>query len=572
MRNGFKLTLMVAIALIGMRASAMVPTINPIPDPIVGDSDGVSGTNEFVYPDALNLDSYGHDTDGPNASLTWSYEGSDGKYTFNGALGLTGAESPITPPAGKTISTVDTDPAEEDSDPLTVTIRNVDLSPIGGPNVDPGAAGIVADETRVITLWASDGATAAQREIIVYTDNEGEDRLSGNVETPVAEGDFEAGSESWTFQVGLALSGGTATSASNGALCITVPAAGVTDAQWVSPYDLFELTDGSVYIGRFNLNTSQSTIGNVPLFLVHFENASDVEFQAESAYFMDAYFLDNFDGANAPQGHPNGEALHETLFTPPPVDTAQWKNGAFQAGVDDRNDFRLRFRILDVDGAGYGAESDSGQICLLDYAITKVDIGTIERVGAALYDVQTMTSSTHQTSSVESTFTFSDGNLTISPTDGNFDAEVASVLPGDGVGSLETGGAAIADEYPVPWTGDDKYYEVEIGLSAPSTTAENDPVDLIRMGMDAPTQEFIGLSQVSAGMGTVGTPKTGAAQLYRGFYAPNNVTLSSTSNHDRLRPRFDFVCHPALGFNGNAGDDNPGGLTVHGMSVYEVNW
>jgi len=572
MRKGFQLTLMVAIALMGMQVSAMAPTMSSIPDVIVGDLEGATGSDEFVFPDALNLSQYASDSDGPNASLTWSFEDDgDGRYTFNGMIGLAPADDPVAPPADKSINT-DTLGGEDnpDTNDATVTIRNVSLSPIGGPNVATGdTPGILPGETEIVTLYVSDGATISQTEITVYSDNEGEDRLSSSEDTIYSE-TFDAGAANWTFKSDFAI-GGTVTSSSNtGALCVSVSAAGVNDGQWLSPYDLFELTNNSVYIGRFSLTTGQATVGAVPLVSVLMENASE-GIEAAQLFFGENYFLDNFGGANAPQGHPAGRAQHVVLFTPPPVSNAEWQNGAFLPANDDFNDFRVRMRILDVENVGYGAENDSGQVCLNDVSISKVDIGAFTR-GAALYDQQDVSASTyHGTQITGTTFTYASGDVTIAPSDGNWEVEVAQIFPGDGVGDLAAGGAAIADDYPVAWT-EDTLYELVIGVNAPNATGQSNPPDLIRMGLDVPTQEYIGLSQISPALGGIGTPNTGGGQVYRGFYAPNSVSLSTVENHDALRPRFDVITHDAFGWNGNAGNTNAGGIIVEGMAVYPVTY
>ncbi|OPZ07429.1 MAG: hypothetical protein BWZ08_01848 [candidate division BRC1 bacterium ADurb.BinA292] len=577
MRKGFKLTLMVAIAFMGMRASAMVPVIGNIPDPIIGDSDGVTGTNEFVYPDALNLDNYASDPDGPSP-LVWSYEGADDKYLFNGVDGLTGSDDPVNPGAKSINDQVLNGEQNPDNDAATVTIRNQDLSPIGGPNTDPGAAGIVDSETRVITLYASDGATVGTKEITVYTDNEGEDRLSTS-EEQVASGNFNAGAEGWGFTTEYA-TGGTVTSSSNtGALCITVSAAGVNGAYWASPYDLIELTNESVYIGRFTLNTNQTTVGNTPLTIILVENSSQVDGEAVSLYFNDHFFLDNTGGANAPGGsHPVGSANKMILFTPPPVSTAEWQANAFNATNDPVNDARIRFRILDVDGALYGAESDSGQVCLDEFSISKVDINAFTR-GTQVFSEDNLTAANSNATTLVDPGdpTFSNGDVTFLPSAGtrptanNWDTEIGSLSPGDGQGDTLTG-ANLADDYPIPWNADDTLYELTVDLSAPNATSENQPVDVLRMGIDAPTQEYIGLAQITPSQNGIGMPNQGSPQTYRGFFAPNKVTLSNVTNHNRLRPRLDFICNKALGFNGQPGGTNPGGLTVHGWSVYEVTY
>lgn len=556
MRNGFKLTLMVAIALTGMRASAMAPTMNPIPDPIVGDSDGVSGTNEFVYPDALNLNNYATDPDNGPSPLVWSYEGEDATYTFNGVAGLAPADDPVNPGTKSINDRVVGGEVNPDANLATVTIRNTNLSPIGGPNgPDPGPAGIIASETKVITLYASDGATYSQKEIVVYSDNEGIDQLSSG-EEPVAAGDFAGGPEGWQFTGSAGV-----TSSSAGALCITVPALGDNDAQWASPYDLVELTAGSVYIGRFNLSTSQAVVGNVPLTVVLFENTGFDAFDGANLYFQETYFLDNFGGANTPTG------LKEVLFTPMPVSTQEWNDNAFTPTNDPINDARLRFRILDIGSAFYNANGDSGQVCVLDYAVTKVDISALNR-GAAIYEDSSLTDPEFNVTSFQSTISYAGGNITATPTDGNYEGEIVAITPGDGSFDL-IAGTNILDDYPVPFTVDGTWYEVVIGMSAPNASSASNPPDVIRMGMDSPTNEFIGLSWMTPSLNDIATPNVGAEQLYRGFYAPNSVTDSPSPNNQVLRPRFDFLTDPALGFD-IGGAVNAGGTTVHSFAVYEV--
>jgi hypothetical protein len=157
MRKGLTVTLLtVAIAILGSNAMSMAPTISDMPDLIVADDAPVSGGNNFVYPDALNLPNLVEDDTTADDQLVWSYYEPTGKYRVNNADSLTG--DGVSPAAAEIIAgpgaTTAGDPdSDEDGHLDTATIRNVDLSPIGGPDVDPPGAGIIASETAAVTLF-----------------------------------------------------------------------------------------------------------------------------------------------------------------------------------------------------------------------------------------------------------------------------------------------------------------------------------------------------------------------------------------------------------------------------------
>ena len=74
MSKGLKVSLVtVAIALMGMTAMATAPVIGNIPSPIVGGGDTTTPANEFVYPDAINLNAHRSDHGG-DENIGWSYE------------------------------------------------------------------------------------------------------------------------------------------------------------------------------------------------------------------------------------------------------------------------------------------------------------------------------------------------------------------------------------------------------------------------------------------------------------------------------------------------------------------
>lgn len=582
MSKGLKLTLLtVAVALIGMRATAMAPVINDIPSPIVGDEQGSTqsnglGDNDFVYPDAFNPNSLASDSDGPN-SLVFSVLSQDDKYLFNGVGNNTG--DPVDPGASghDIINDADAGEVNPDANNATVTIRNQDLSPLGndGNNAEPGATGILPGETSIVTLVASDGASTTEKDFVVYTDNNGVDRISGQEEgdevlnltwTGSSPGDWRFFNEFAAF--------GTVTSSVNNALCMESTLTGINGAEWFSPYGEpggIDLVANSIYQFRFNFSTNAATVGATPLYALILDNTDpDDGFGALNLYNQENFRLDNLGGANAPLGGSFGVAEHEFWFTPPPIETAEWNSGTdgvFTAGTDALNDMRIRWRIFDVDGGGWGAETDAGRICMNSVIVNRFPWSS-RSVSATPYDVQNVTNATHTvTGLVGSTVSFSGGDVTVTPTDGNYEVEIASYYPGDTNNNPNVGGPDIVDNYPVDWISN-AIYEVAVGLSAPNQASEDNPVDVYRLGMDGPTQEVITLSAVTASLLGVGMPNQGAAQTYYALVHTGQTTLSNVSEHDRLRPRLDFICTPALSFDGLS--TNAGGMTMHSMTVNQI--
>jgi hypothetical protein len=368
MSKGLQLTLVtVAVVLMGMSAMATAPVIDDIPSPIVGGGELTTPPNTFVYPNALNLNSYVQD-DGGDANIVWSYEVTGTQiYSINGNDPIdSGSEDP-TDPTGKDLNTVRNGEEDPDSNPITITIRNVNLSPIGGPNTDPGdTAGIISSETQVVTLYASDGSTYSQTEIMVYTDNEGEDRLSGEPTggIPVIELDFTNNANGFT-SMAVGTVGATATLEGNG-ICIEVAAGGNNLGTWTSPWAFIDLAANSVYHIRADVNGTQTTAGLVPLWDVIIQNFDNLTgANGAYAYFADYYFLDNEGGAYA-VGPATGISRVDMYFAPLPAKLASWNDesaGAFTATNDAMNDMQMIFRVLDADeSAQYGGELDVGHL------------------------------------------------------------------------------------------------------------------------------------------------------------------------------------------------------------------
>ena len=588
MLKGLKLTLAtVAVALISVPLMAMAPTVEELPDPIVSDDLGATQANgpvdnEFVFPDAFDISDRANDPDNGPSPLVWSYAGG-GKYTINGVAPLDlGSEDPVAPGA-KSIQDQDLDTGNpgQDASAATITVRNVDLSPIGGPNTDPGAnnaEGIVASETEVVMVFVSDGEDTAMTEMVIYTQNDGVDQLSPGFAPRTTVSTFVPGTgpADWRF-ANLFPGIGTVTSAGSAdELCMTVTASGINAGEWFSPYggtanpsaSGVDLTDNSVYDFRMNLSTNQGTVGNVPLISFIMDNSDPNDpFGAANAYNQETFFLDNLGGNNSPASR----ASHSIWFAPSPVSAPQWRSGAFTAGNDPLNDFRIIFRVFDIDGGGWNAEADLGQVCLTGYDWAKWSLGDMS-VASTEYDESNIAASNWTIGGLvgRTNVAFSGGNVTVTPSPAgawNADAadpgaglELVEFRPGDTNNPVTTGGPDLLDNYPVAQQ-ENVVFLTTIWVSQTAGT----PIDLLRHGTDNPTQEVISNTVQTAGMGAVGMPTTGAAQAYLDFTGGNSVTASTLENHNRLRPRADIIIHPALSFNGET--TNTAGLVLERVTV-----
>jgi hypothetical protein len=575
MSKGLKVTLLtVAVALMGMYAMAEAPVVSEIPPVIVGG--GTAGSTPptvFVYPDALDLSEYVSD-DGGDAGIVWSYDVvGTALYNINGVAPLGGAD-PIAPGSLSINDQVLQSEYDNDSDADTVTIRNVNLSPFGGATTDPGTAAGELIDSQVVTLWASDGATATQGEVMVYSDNGGADRLSTGPVTGdvILEEDYKTGTDYGSSSLSVPTGGVTMSQSSVNGICVEVGADGVYIGTWSSDYDYMELEDNSIYQFLLSVNSNQTTAGLVPLWDIIIDNIGDDGMSGSNTYYYDALFLDNEGGANAAKAPTAtfGRNDFECWFMPISIQTAAWTDGstgAFTTGNDEDNDVRFQFRVLDGDASsGYGGELDLGQICLETLQVTRYSLNDMQ-MGTELFSESNLTAANTDASDLASrtSFTFDSGNLTFGPADGSeWALDIASVVPGDGDFTDRS------DDYPVDWV-DGQLLLLEVDLSAPSSGNAASPPDVIQIGFDTPTNELIVLNTITAGgkgLNLLGTPQAGGPETFLALYYTHSETLSTASGVDRVRPRVQVICSDDLNFEGQA--DNAGDITMHGWTVTEV--
>ncbi len=571
------------------------PVLGPLPKLLVGDD---SMDNLFVLADALDTAVLATDPDTPVESLIWSYSGG-GIYNINGVAPLDlGMDDPLNPPSTKVINTqVLQGELDPDGNAATLTVRDVSLSPFGGSNMDPGTGPSLAN-TEVLTLFVSDGQASDTEEMVVYTLNDRPAR------TPVDAIDWSAqGSpDPWRF-VQRFVDFGTVTSSAPpdvGKLCMEVTADGLNDGEWFSPYGAtgsgagIDLVNNAVYDCRFDfdtdqldVDTDQGVLDNIPLISVILDNSDpDDPFGAFNAYNQETFFLSNLGGRNSPLNPDGlGRQTHNVVFAPSPLGTPQWQTGAFTTEFDPFNDFRIRFRVFDIDGGGWNAEVDVGQVCMKSYDIGRYDFDQMISLDTP-YDVETIEEAldamtgTHTVAGFDSNIAFGGGNVTVTPIMATgWTNELVAFTPGDTNNPLVTGGPDTFDNYPVIQA-ENCLYLVTVLISQvdPNPQAEKGqnpptPPDMLRLGMDLPTQEIISLTVQTAGMDAVGMPLLNTPQAYYSFVHGNSMAFSPLEGHQNIRPRMDLICNEALSFDIGAGVPEPtntAGLAMDRMTVQRV--
>jgi hypothetical protein len=310
--------------------------------------------------------------------------------------------------------------------------------------------------------------------------------------------------------------------------------------------------------------------------------------------------LDNEGGANSPIAG-TGRDSFEFYCAATPFRTAHFRdttNGFLNPALDADNDIRLQFRVIDADAANINAEQDEGAVCLQTINVDLFDFDdrtTVQQV----YNVDSSTpfvdadSTPGQAGSFAmdnintggdgTNFTISSGVITISPTDSTNGWDSPNVMllrPGDrNVNLATTDGSENVDNWPIPWVGD-TLYMIEYQLSAPSTSDEENPPDVIRLGADVLDQQivtdnFIAANTIDFSSGSVNTrgvtmPRAGSPQTYTCFWYSLSESLTNIPDALRWRPRFEILTSDVLNPIGRT--TNTGAVSVHGVTVTEISF
>lgn len=608
MKHRFVVTLLaVAIASLSAQAFAIAPMISDFRSPIIADDKPVTDSNNFFYEDVFNLDQKGHDPDltVTDDHLIWSFMESSGTYRVNGRqsmnLGTDDPNAPGTKEVGKA-GLDDVDSA--DSNPRTITFRNQALSPATSPGAtfptDPTPHfGLLPAQTKMLTLFASDGTSFSQKSFLVYTFNGGLDSLSGKgLENIVPQTTpLSTGASSWTSQAVLGTINFSASGATTG-LCIDVPAAGDNFAGWISPYGIVQLVKNRVYRFRLEVSTTAAVAdGATPFWdflLDNVPNASDTSVVVEQKYSSDLLVWDNNGSANSAGRVSGGRRQFDMYWAPLPVQQANWNDatsGEFATAHDAANDARFQFRVLDVNGVVDG-NNDAGTVCLNAYTIDGIDIGDISTSGN-VYDNTSLVDAagtpaanrTHVSFigiSGATTTTYSGGVATITPTVvggattpaatatpnpiGSWDLEIVTLDVGDAnidFGNLST----VTDNWPIPWVSD-QLLMVTAGIQAIDAAAEANPPDALQIVVDSATSEIAQGNTVLAGSNTIGLPKAASVTTYTSFVYTQNKTNNASTQLQGLRPNVGLLFQRGI-LSGGINVNN-GGVKVSFLKVDTV--
>jgi hypothetical protein len=595
MRKGLTTLTAVAVALLGFNAMAMSPVVSDLGTPVVGNAE--SATFDFIFPDAWNLDLLVFDQETSDAGIAWSYvtetfDGifagvGDSRYLLNGVEALIdpSAAEAIAPPAGNRIDTQNLDPATgQDSNNRTVTIRDRTLTPIGSPNVDPGAAGIVGSEP--VTLFASDGSTVSWASTIIFTENGGEDHFSG-VQVEVVEvldgstADIStnpaAPGDDFTYTDFDAISSQPETNtqfsqdATFGA-CITAAALGDNIGSLDSPDGRFALADLYVYRVRTEMSTT-AAVGETPLISMTYNSPLN-------EYGGEIIILDNVGGANAPNNGSNGRPEFQFWIGPPGLEVAAWRDtvsGAF-APASNADSFKLVLRLLDV-AAVVGGNARAGSVCWKTVELGRILLTDL-LAGETNIPVPALAAANGTTGwqlfdniagAVDVwTVNFTAGTAVVTadttPTVG---VAFMTLRPGNGDGTAGNP-AGLPDDYPIAWDTPEQLLHIAMTIAADATAAA-DPPEVLRLGADTPTQEIITNHFMAVlGIGEKLMPTT-TAVTYHAFHYTHSLTAAVFANADTIRPLLDFADRDAGGEFGTDGSTTASGSwTVSNVTVGDV--
>lgn len=554
-KKGFIVTLLtVIVASLVSSTFATAPVIRDFPDVIIGDvvePAGATATNDFVYPDALDLRTY-FVSDNTATSLTvkWSFLDLGGDIEINGVSSLDpglagiGANDPTDPNDGKELQLNDSDSGAVDASAFTATFRNATLSPDGGPvysgpnSGDPmGTTALLA--TNAISLFASDGTTFTTKALTVFTINNTSDGLSGGLDfTLEQDEDFSNGqANGWTGSnflfgnVGF-LSATTSTSTTPGlsGLCVATGTTGNYAGGWTSPQDYITLTNNSVYRVRATLTTSQTAANAIPLWRLTYINLDSTGPGAGFQNFGGNRWYIDHQGGSAGIGR--NRNVFDAYIGPNSMDSPAWQStsgGAFDPAAADFTGFKIGYEVLDFN-PNIVASGDSGTICVENVRVDSIDADQLmgaaalalnPAVSAANFEFAPIGGVTHTGGTTDASFNGSGARLAL------FAPTAFSGFAGFDFNQFQP---AAGNPYPVSWDLD-TLYAFELDLRA--ETSEANPPGIIIIGQDQPQFEQIAedytwrAPNTSPVMQRASSPKL-TTTTYRNFWYSHDVGAGAT--------------------------------------------
>lgn len=604
MKQRFVVTLLaVAIASLSASAFAVAPTINDFRSPIISDDTPATNSNDFVFPDATALNSQATDSDGTvtAAQIKWSFFESSNTYRLNNRASLVLGTDDPNAPGTKEVGAAGLDDAEQvDNDPRTVTWRNHALSPWAGPGSPPSGTfpnsganggttqGLLPAQTKVVTMFASDGQAASSKTLLVFTYNGGLDGFSGKAPT-IGSTVTPGTGNGWT-STDVIPGGSTLTAGANG-VCIQTGTTAAGFGVWTSPFGTLTLVQNNVYRIRINVeSTATLAAGATPLWDFVIDNVRTNASGAlitgsQGKYSLDVLNWDTNGSSNSVGLASGGRRTFDIYYTPLPVSAADWNgaSGEFATANDAFNDARFQFRVIDVQVAGgVDGNNDAGTLCLKSYRIDRIDINDMS-VAANVFNqaapvgeaknatagFQTAGSNMSVGTIFNSATISNTGGITVTPaTAGAWDTvEIIDLDVGDDNVNFGTG-STLADNWPITWNSNE-LLRITAGGQAPNATGETNPPDTLRLLMDSPTSE-IGLdSLLSAGANLLGMPKAASVTTYTAFYFTQNATAATATGFKALRPRVSMININSVLSGGLAA--NNGGFKLTFLKVDRMN-
>jgi hypothetical protein len=295
------------------------------------------------------------------------------------------------------------------------------------------------------------------------------------------------------------------------------------------------------------------------------ENQASDGSEGAFVYGADYWFLDNWGGANAVEGPAVGRDTFDLWWTPPCVSIPAWQAAMDDAGNAGDMDARFTWRMIDADASGYGAENDSGTVCIESIEVDRIDIGDLSESGSAWADEDPTSAEWHTVVYGTATdVTYDSSGVTLGPESGTWDAAWVELEPGD----TDFSETDLVDNYPFEWLGD-TLYKLEVDASAPDATGESNPPDIIDLKIDSASNELFSESYVVPNLDRVAMP-TQAGITYVAFCYSHNQSLGEGTEGTveamkRLRARIAIGSSSAITIF-----DNTGSVTIEAVRVTKV--
>jgi hypothetical protein len=612
----------VAVAMLGLQAMAMAPVIGNIPSPVVGQTGNVTGPNQFVYPDAIDLRQFVSDDTLTPTMVKWSYEVVGTQiYSINGVAPVAAGEDPTNPDTltgNKQINAgfQGSEVHGPVNNPNSITVRNKHLSPLTGtaPTLTGQTTGTLSAETQLVTFIASDGSSYTTKEVEFYTAWGQPNHLSGNFKTNVLTYTFGGGVTNGFTSSNIGTVSPIVLSWTHG-MCLTTtkrntPNTNVLNiAEYDSPLGAIPIVDNAVYRIRLTMNGSNAAVGATPFWDVMVTNPYIAGPPAHGAncYGSDLLILDNTGGAN---GMTTAAKTFDYWWAPPAITTAQWRdttNGAFRPSLATDLESRLSFRALEADStAAVSNWLKGGDVCITNVTIDRWDIGSMT-VGANDWNVDSTVGGGFAQATGTSggnvdvrnvdlgngvfAASFTGGALTLTPPSGTTNASNQLAYVFSQVGTANENGydysqpytdatywARITNNFPVPWKAN-TLYQITANLGAATLAAETNPPDAIEIGMSDPSNEvnMYNLTVTEGGTASTtpgllnpgpGAPRYngGVTQPFRAFFWSQTPSAAGSAPWQHLRPLLIFINSATVTNNGN----NTGAVTLTKFSVDEV--